>query len=295
MIAGEVVQLTPLVRRVLAPNPGMMSGPGTNTYLVGSEEAVAIDPGPDDAGHLDAVAAAADGRIRRIIVTHTHVDHSPGVAGLQERTGAEVLAFDSRDGLVVDVSLTDGDTLAGPGFTLRAVHTPGHASNHLCYLLEEERLLFSGDHIMDGSTVVISPPDGDMAAYLASLAKVRNLALTAIAPGHGELIDDPAQRIDDYTSHRLAREAEVLATLRSLGVATPAQVVERIYTDVPEVLHPVAARSVWAHLRKLADDGIAEADDGDDVDASWSVVATGAARPRSVSAASAAVQRPHYS
>lgn len=269
MITGDAVPVTPLVRRVLAPNPGMMTGPGTNTYLVGDDEVVVIDPGPDHAGHLDAVAAAGGGRIRWIIVTHTHVDHWPGVTGLRERTGAEVKAFDSRDGLVVDASLTDGDTVTGAGFTLRVVHTPGHASNHLCYLLEEERLLFSGDHIMDGSTVVISPPDGDMAQYLDSLSKVRALDVAAIAPGHGELITDPSQRIDDYVSHRREREAQVVETVRSLGAATPARVVESIYTDVPQVLHPVAARSVWAHLRKLAADGAAVTDDGDDIEAAW--------------------------
>ncbi len=268
---GVPVRLTPLVRRVLAPNPGMMSGPGTNTYLVGTDQIVVIDPGPDDAGHLDAVAEAGAGKIAWIIATHTHLDHSPGVAGLKERTGAEALAFDSRDGLVVDRQLADGDRIEADDFELIALHTPGHASNHLCYLLPQERLLFSGDHIMDGSTVVINPPDGDMAHYLESLRKVQALDLTAIAPGHGHLIEDPSDRIEDYITHRLERESEVLAALREQSPATAEQLVPGIYADVPDLLHPVAARSVWAHLRKLGQDGLVECDDPNDVAQPWLV------------------------
>lgn len=272
LMADVPVRLSPLVQRVLAPNPGMMSGPGTNTYLVGTDRLVAIDPGPDHEGHLDAVAAAGAGRIRWIVATHTHIDHSPGVAGLKARTGAEVLAYASRDGLEVDRTLADGDRIDGGDFELVAQHTPGHASNHLCYLLAEERLLFSGDHIMEGSTVVISPPDGDMAAYLDSLAKVRALDLTAIAPGHGHVIADPAARIADYITHRLEREAEVLAALGECGPASAEDLVPGIYADVPSILHPVAARSVWAHLRKLGQDGLAESEDPDEVAGNWSLV-----------------------
>ncbi len=266
------VRLTPVVRRLLAPNPGMMSGPGTNTYLVGSDEVVVIDPGPDDEGHLDAVAEAGGDAIRWIVATHTHIDHSPGVAGLKARTGAEVLAFDSRDGLEVDRRLADGDHVGEWGAQLTALHTPGHASNHLCYYLATERLLFSGDHIMDGSTVVISPPDGDMGAYLDSLRRLQAIDLAAIAPGHGHLIHDPTARVEDYLTHRLEREAEVLEALRRLGPATAEELVPGIYADVPEVLHPVAARSVWAHLRKLGDDGLATGDDPDDVARAWRAV-----------------------
>lgn len=269
-IVPEVASaLSPLVRRITAANPGMMTGPGTNTYLVGIDEIVVIDPGPDDATHLDAIAGCGGDRIRWIVCTHTHPDHSPGVAGLKARTGAEVLAYDGRDGLEVDARLGDGDSIEATEFRLRAVHTPGHASNHLCYLLEQERMLFSGDHVMQGSTVVISPPDGDMAAYLDSLAKVRRLRLKAIAPGHGHLITDPAAAVDTYVQHRLERERQVADALAAAGSATTAELVEAIYTDVPDFLHPVARFSVWAHLRKLGDDGAAHSTDRDDVDARW--------------------------
>ena len=214
---GKVVTLSPLVRRVLAPNPNIMTGPGTNTYLVGRDDLAVIDPGPDDhEEHLDAVAAAGDGRIRWILVTHTHPDHSPGAAGLKARTGAEVLGFDERDGFVPDRSIGDGHVLAdGAGtFRLRALHTPGHASNHLCYVLDGEDVLFSGDHIMSGSTVVIAPPDGDMATYLESLAMVGKLDMSAIFPGHGDVIGDGHGKVEEYIAHRLAREAAVLAALR---------------------------------------------------------------------------------
>jgi glyoxylase-like metal-dependent hydrolase (beta-lactamase superfamily II) len=261
--------LSPMVRRIVAHNPGMMTGPGTNTYLVGIDEIAVIDPGPDDPVHLDAIAGCGGDRIRWILATHTHPDHSPGIAGLRERTGAEVLAFDARDGLEIDRALGDGDIVEATEFRLVAVHTPGHASNHLCYLLNEERLLFSGDHIMQGSTVVISPPDGDMAVYLDSLDKVRALKprLRAIAPGHGHLIDNPLGAIDEYIAHRHQREQQVLDILRSKGSATPAELVEAIYVDVAEPLKPVAACTVWAHLRKLRAEGAVSGTDA--IDGSW--------------------------
>jgi len=271
-IVAEVASaLSPLVRRITAANPGMMTGPGTNTYLVGIDEIVVIDPGPDDPTHLDAIAGCGGDRIRWIVATHTHPDHSPGVAGLKERTGAEVRAFTERNGLVIDEPMADGDSIEATEFRLKAIHTPGHASNHLCFLLQEERMLFSGDHIMDGSTVVISPPDGDMAAYLDSLAKVRSLRLRSIAPGHGHLITDPVARIDDYVRHRLERERQVVERLAAAGSATIGELVAAIYTDVPDFLHPVARYSVWAHLRKLSDDGSVRADDADDIESRWSM------------------------
>ena len=273
LIPDVPVALGKLVRRVLCGNPSKMTGPGTNTYLIGIDEVAVIDPGPDDADHLDAVAAAGSGEIKWILCTHTHPDHSPGAAGLKERTGAEVLAFADRDGLVCDRHLADGDTVEGTEFTLQAVHTPGHASNHLCFLLERERLLFSGDHVMDGSTVVISPPDGDMAAYLASLERLLawRRPLKAIAPAHGHLIEDPRAKLQEYLDHRRAREAQVLAAVRrasSSGTGTAALVAE-LYAEVADDLHPVAQRSVWAHLRKLADEGAVTADDVDHLEATW--------------------------
>ncbi|HVF76165.1 MAG TPA: MBL fold metallo-hydrolase [Acidimicrobiales bacterium] len=262
--------LSPLVRRVLAPNPGIMTGPGTNTYLVGRDELAVIDPGPDDSEeHLDTVAAAGDGRIRWVLVTHTHADHSPGAAGLKARTGAQVLGFDERDGFVPDTAIGDGWTLDAADFRLVAVHTPGHASNHLCYRLEDERLLFSGDHIMSGSTVVIAPPDGDMAAYFKALEKVRELRLDGVAPGHGPFLDDPYAVIDHYLTHRQAREAAIEEALVHAERARVPDLVEAVYTDVPDILHPIARWSVWAHLRKLAAEGRAVALDADDIDAEW--------------------------
>jgi len=273
---GVVTALSPRVRRIIAPNPSLMTGPGTGTYLVGggTGDLAVLDPGPDLAGHLDRVAEVGDGRIRWILVTHTHEDHAPGVAGLVERTGATSVGFGPRDDFVPAVSAGDGFTLrldagGGPPTTLRALHTPGHASNHLCWLLEEESLLFSGDHIMDGSTVVIAPLDGDMAAYLAQLERLRGLGLAAIAPGHGRLISDPDARIDDYLAHRRAREDQVAALLEA-GPTTVDALVAAIYVGVPDALHPVARYSVWAHLRHLASAGRAASADPDDVAATWS-------------------------
>lgn len=266
--------LSERVVRVVAPNPGVMTGPGTNTYLVGTDEIVVIDPGPDDAGHLDTVAEVGAGRIRWIAVTHTHSDHAPGAAGLRRRLGPEVsvVAHSARDGVVPDEVVAEGQVIAGPGLHLRALHTPGHASNHLCFLLEEERLLFSGDHIMNGSTVVIAPPDGDMAAYLASLERLRGLDLAAIAPGHGDVIVDPEAKIEEYLSHRMAREEAVVAALAGAGEATVEQLVKQVYSDVRPELHPIARFSLWAHLRKLAAEGRAAAGDADDMDTRWTAV-----------------------
>jgi glyoxylase-like metal-dependent hydrolase (beta-lactamase superfamily II) len=271
LVPGVAAALSPLVRRIVAPNPGVMTGAGTNTYLVGIDEAVVIDPGPDDDGHLDAIIGCGGDRIRWIVCTHTHPDHHPATARLKERTGAEVLAFEARDGLEVDGTLVDGDRIEATEFRLRAVHTPGHASNHLCFLLEEERLLFSGDHVMQGSTVVIAPPDGDMAAYLASLERLRTLrpALRAIAPGHGHLITEPIAAIDEYLAHRRMREAQVREVVQDQGPIAPAAIVEQLYPDLVEELVPRARQSVHAHLRKLLADGDVTTNDPDDESSSW--------------------------
>jgi glyoxylase-like metal-dependent hydrolase (beta-lactamase superfamily II) len=255
IVPGVASALSPLVRRIVANNPGPMTGPGTNTYLVGIDEIVVIDPGPADPEHLDAIAGCGGDRIRWIACTHTHIDHFPGVAGLRERTGAEVLAFDARDGLEIDRSLADGDVIEATEFVLRAVHTPGHASNHLCYLLEQERMLFSGDHIMEGSTVVIRPPDGDMAAYFAQLERLKawRPRLRSIAPGHGHLIEQPIAKIDEYLDHRHMREAQVLKCVEA-GTTTVAKIVAELYPDLVEELIPMAQGTVEAHLLKLKDE-----------------------------------------
>lgn len=258
--------VSPYIRRIVADNPGYMTGPGTNTYLAGVDEIAVIDPGPDDDVHLDAIAGCGGDRIRWILLTHTHPDHAPGARRLAERTGAELCAFDDRDDVVADRHLADGDTIDTTEFRLRAVHTPGHASNHLCFFLEEERTLFSGDHVMDGSTVVIAPPDGNMATYLESLRKVRDIKrLRAIAPGHGHVITDPVERIDAIIEHRLEREAQVLTAVRA-GTTRIDAIVAELYQGLVDELVPRAAQSVHAHLEKLAAEGAVA---GDDADGDW--------------------------
>jgi len=269
LVTGVAKALSPLARRILAPNPGIFTGPGTNTYLVGIDEIVVIDPGPDDARHLDSIVGCGGDRIRWIAVTHTHEDHAPGVAGLKERTGAEVLAFNAKDGLKPDRKIGDGFCIEATEFRLTAIHTPGHASNHLCFMLEEERMLFSGDHIMEGSTVVIRPPDGDMTAYLDSLAKLRKLRLRSIAPGHGRLIENPTEVIDWYIEHRHERERQVLAALSAAGSAKISELVPVVYADVDHDHQAIAVHSLHAHLLKLAAEGKAV---GKTLTGKWSAV-----------------------
>lgn len=286
---GVAVEVTPLVRRVLAPNPGVMTGPGTNTYLIGDGDGplAVIDPGPANDAHLDAVAAAGQGRIRWILATHTHIDHSPGAAGLRERTGAPVYGFGPPPPAARGVAGLEGhdwefrpDQRVGDGwqlpdapFALSALHTPGHASNHLCFVLEYRgRLLFSGDQIMAGSTVVIAPPDGDMAIYLESLERLRGEGIDWIAPGHGDLLEDPAAVLDSYVAHRREREAAILGALREAGRTGVEQLVAAVYVDVPADRHPIARYSVWAHLRKLAAEGLVRGDEPDDLSAAWQAV-----------------------
>ncbi len=263
---GAVSALSPRVRRIVAPNPGMMTGPGTNTYVIGDPEVgdlVLIDPGPVIDAHLEALLAIVGQRLRWILCTHTHLDHSPGVVALKAATGATTIgmpppAHSNQDQTFVpDRVFADGERLQVGGSTLRAIHTPGHASNHLCWLLEEERLLFTGDHIMQGSTVVISPPDGDMSAYLVSLERLLSLELEALAPGHGYLMTSPHEAVRQLIAHRLKREAKVLERLgtHSGSGATLDELVTRVYDDTPPKLHPVARRSLHAHLIKLLSDG----------------------------------------
>ena len=265
------VALAAGVARVTAPNTGMMTGPGTTSYVVGTSEVAVVDPGPDEPSHIDALVEAGDGRIRWIVVTHTHPDHAPAAAQLSERTGAEVIGFGPRDGFEPDRSVGEGFELSGDGFCLRALHTPGHASNHLCWLLLGEQILFSGDHVMQGSTVVIAPPDGDMGQYLASLGRLLELdpSLRAIAPGHGSLLTTPQAVVKGILAHRVEREASVLRALEAAGHAAVDDLVGTVYADVDEERHPVARSSLWAHLRKLAAEGRARPTDADDIDAPW--------------------------
>lgn len=278
MQPGQPVRLSPRVIRVTAPNPGMMTGPGTNTYLVGDPTInrwTVIDPGPDIEVHVQAIVAAAPGPVERILVTHTHIDHSPAARALAKATGAPVLGRrpDHAGGqdadFAPDVTLLGGEVFTlGPGTSLVAMHTPGHASNHLCYLLPCERLLFTGDHLMQGSTVVINPPDGDMAAYLQSLQQLLALDLAWLAPGHGFLVAQPHTVVRRLIAHRRRREDKVLAALQAIagdngGAATLAELVPRVYEDTPAALHGLARRSLLAHLLKLAGEKRAVCDDGE--------------------------------
>ncbi len=273
VVAGKITQLTPLVRRLTCPNPGVFTGPGTNTYLIGDPKkggVVVLDPGPDDAKHIGRIARFGPARaIDQIVVTHTHPDHSPGVAMLKEKTGATVYGFDSRDGFTTDVEARDGYVVKTDQFTLKAIHTPGHASNHLCWYLAEEDLLFSGDHVMAGSTVVISPPDGDMKQYIDNLERVKAMNLATIAPAHGPLLRSPENYLRFYIDHRLEREKKVGAALAARKTATIKQLVPDVYADVDASRYPIAEFSLWAHLRKMRGEGLAKTKNVDDMTAVW--------------------------
>jgi len=254
--------LNELIRRITAPNPGMMTGPGTNAYLIGTGDLALIDPGPESASHLAAMLEAVGRRLKWILCTHTHLDHSPGAKALKAATGAELLGFgnvpdDGRQdtAFAPDRALRDGDVLECGAFRLRAVHTPGHASNHLCYALESERWLFTGDHVMQGSTVVISPPDGDMTVYLKSLERLLSLDVAAFAPGHGHVIEKPHDEVRRLIAHRLKRERKVIDAFGKKNPATLDDLLPFVYDDVPQRVHPVARRSLHAHLLKLRDEG----------------------------------------
>lgn len=259
---GEVVQLSPLVRRVIAGNPGPMTGAGTNTYLLGREELAVLDPGPADASHVETILRAAGGvPVRWVVVTHTHPDHSPAAALLAAKTGAElvgcVLADDGHQdrSFTVGNNVRHGDLIHGRDFTLEAIGTPGHVANHFCYLLREENRVFTGDHIMGGSTVVIIPPSGDMADYLQSLARLKQYPIRQLLPGHGDVLDDPLGVIDGLIAHRLRREEKVIRMLQARGELSLVDLTPLVYDDVDASLHMVAQVSLWAHLLKLEKEG----------------------------------------
>jgi glyoxylase-like metal-dependent hydrolase (beta-lactamase superfamily II) len=231
-----------------------------------------VDPGPDDESHRAAILDAAQkrGTIGHVLVTHTHPDHAPGAAALAQATGATVVGYGPADGFVPDTSAGEGWTLQLSELSLRAVHTPGHASNHLCWLVPEQATLLTGDHVMHGSTVVIRPPDGDLHTYLTSLARVRDAdpAITTLAPGHGRLMDHVTDIIDALIAHRLDRHEKVATNLSRLGEGSVDDLLPEVYADVTEPQLPVARFSLWAHLRALAAEGRAEAADaepGEDV------------------------------
>jgi glyoxylase-like metal-dependent hydrolase (beta-lactamase superfamily II)/8-oxo-dGTP pyrophosphatase MutT (NUDIX family) len=243
-------RLSPLVQLVVAPNAGVMTGPGTNTYIVGSAPSTVIDPAVDERAYVDAVAAAA-GDVTSILVTHRHSDHVGGAAALAARTGAEVRAWGRAPAGDAPVEpLSDGEVLDAGGARIHVLHTPGHASDHLCFWLEGGASLFSGDSVLGEGTAVIAPPDGDMGAYLASLRRLLGWRLSRIYPGHWPPLDGGTAVIERYIAHRLEREAAIVEALAS-GPATVEDIVARVYVDTPSHLHPVAAHSVRAHLQLL--------------------------------------------
>ena len=254
-------QITPLVRRITAGNPGMFTGPGTNTYLIGDEEVTVIDPGPALHEHIEVIIQAS-ANIKQILLTHTHPDHSPGTRLLQDNIDVPVFALITENSKDQDITFTperiliDGEIIANEYYSIEVIHTPGHASNHLCYLLKDEKLLFTGDHIMDGSTVVIAPPDGNMQDYIDSLAKLKEYDLNKIAPGHGELIDEPYAVVDWIIKHRFERESKVIDVLKQHNSGDLNTLVKDIYADVDSMLHPVAKWSLESHLIKLMDEGV---------------------------------------
>ena len=285
-----LVTLSPGLQRLRAANPSPLTGTGTNTYILGGQKIAIIDPGPDLDAHLAAIRQATAGRqVQAIVVTHAHRDHSALAPRLAAATGAEVAAFGgARDGtsprmaalaaglggsgegldlaFAPDRRLADGDRLTGPDWELRALHTPGHLGGHLC--LAMGRTLFSGDHVMGWATSIVSPPEGDMGDYMASLDRLARESWDIALPGHGEPVTDPAARIAELAAHRRKREAQVIAALAA-GPATAASLAARIYTDIPPRLLPAATRNTLAHLVDLASRNHAIANPAPSADALW--------------------------
>lgn len=298
---GRVDHVTPLVRRIVAENPGRFTFTGTGTYIVGHGNVAVIDPGPDLDAHVTALTAALDGEtVTHILITHTHTDHSPAAAALKEATAAPTYGFgphpvadiearraaaarkaemepeepsddepsdDKPPGdegfdvhFVPDVVTVDGDTIAGDGWTIEALHTPGHISNHLCFALREEKILFTGDHVMGWSTSVISPPDGNMNTYLDSLRLLLDRDDAVYRPTHGPPITAPVDHVEAFLAHRLERERDIVELLRSAGPSRITDLVPTLYADVDVKLHKAAGRSVHSHLLRLHETGVVDAD-----------------------------------
>ena len=271
---GRADRASPLIRRVIAQNPGPFTFLGTGVYIVGKGDVAVIDPGPPIDAHFAALKVALTGeRVTHVFTTHTHLDHSPLAHPLGQWAGCKVyglpdpsgsmphasLEEDGQEGFMPDVLVKDGDTFSGSGWTLEAITTPGHMSNHVCYALKEENALFSGDHIMGWSTTVISPPDGNMGDYYRSLAKIRARNFNTLWPTHGPPVRDVNPFIDAYVAHRRAREEAIIARLKAGDTLIP-DMVKVIYKDVDARLHAPAAHSVLAHMIHLVEAGRATAD-----------------------------------
>lgn len=276
---GVASELSPSIRRVIAGNASSFTLHGTGTYIIGRGEIAVIDPGPYDEDHIDAILRETAGEtITHILVTHTHSDHSPGAAILKKKTGAKTYGFGphgsgkpgmkpEQDGdmdFVPDVKVADGDEIKGAGWTMKAIHTPGHLSNHLCFELTEEKTLFSGDHVMGWSTSIVSPPDGDMVQYLDSLEKLLDYDHKLYWPTHGPAITDPHPFVRGLIAHRHGRIDQIRECLKNGPMDIPSMV-KTIYTDVPEYLHPAAARSVYSHIIMLVETGEVKTDGGIEV------------------------------
>ena len=261
MEAEKIVQISPLIKRITAANGSVFTGPGTNTYLVGNEDVTVIDPGPAMEEHIDVILAASE-NIKQILVTHTHPDHSPGTRLLQQKLDVPAFGMLTESSKNQDMTfsperiLKDGEVLDTEEYSLEVVHTPGHASNHLCFILREEKFIFTGDHVMSGSTVVIGPPDGSMKQYIDSLNKLKNYDMEKMAPGHGDILESPYQVADWIINHRLKREEKVFSALKDATRGTPESLVEKVYADVDSSLFPIAKASLLAHLIKLEEDQV---------------------------------------
>jgi glyoxylase-like metal-dependent hydrolase (beta-lactamase superfamily II) len=272
---GRLEAVAPGVRRIVARNPSPFTFKGTGTYVVGGGEVAVIDPGPDLAEHVAALIAGLAGeRVTHILITHTHRDHSPAAKTLKDATGAPTFGFGPHMGgisgepgaeeggdwnFVPDVVLRDGDPIDGAGWRLEAVHTPGHTSNHLCFALPDQGILFSGDHVMGWSTSVIAPPDGDMSAYLASLDKLLSRHDRVYWPTHGPAIDAPQRHVRAFIAHRREREAGILDCLLR-GLERIDAIVDQLYVGLQPALRRAAGRSVHAHLLDLVRRGLVESD-----------------------------------
>ena len=285
---GRCDQLSPLIRRVIANNPSPFTFTGTGTYIIGTGNVAVIDPGPLLDAHVDAIldALGPDEQVSHIVVTHTHLDHSPASKPLQERTKAPIYSFapprvdafdgprleeDADDNFAPDHIVAHGDLIKGDNWTLECVFTPGHMANHMCYALVEEKALFTGDHVMGWSTSVIAPPDGNMNDYMQSLDLLLSRDDDIYWPTHGTSIDDPKAFVRAYIEHRRGREEQIISRLKA-GDSDIRQMVETIYADVDKRLHPAAALSVFAHIQDLLTRGEIACDGKPSLDASYQFV-----------------------
>ena len=250
-----------LITKITAPNGGIFTGQGTNTYLIGQEDITLVDPGPNIKEHIQAILKRGAGKIKRILVTHTHTDHSPAALPISKELNipmfGRLIDRESEwedETFIPDTVLSHGDVIDTDEYSLKTIHTPGHASNHLCFYLEKHKCLLTGDHVMDGSTVVIAPPDGNMTEYINSLKLLEDYNIDYFAPGHGNYMEEPSKTIQSIIRHRLSRESKVLRCIDKNNNSNLDELLPLVYDDVPEMLHPIARMSLLAHLIKLQDE-----------------------------------------